>query len=99
MEATTKTRLRKVLAVVEIVLGVACAAIGILAFVSVADCPDTVPECEQFVRGGGRLFLVTGCLFLIAGAAAWFAKTRAIVVEQIVLVLAIFALWGMFNPG
>ena len=97
LEPTTKVRLRKTLAVAEVVLGIAAAVIGILAFASVADCPDTVPECERFVRGGGRLFIVSGALFAVAGLAAWFAKARPIVVEQVVLVLALIGLWASFS--
>lgn len=88
---------KRVLAVLEMLLGVAGLVLGMLAFVAVADCPDTVPECEQFVRRGGRLFIVSGAVVMIAGVAAWYAKSRSILIEQIVLVVALAGLWLTFG--
>ena len=99
MNAQAGRRLRIALGITEIVLGIAGIAIGILAFFSVADCPDTVAECEQYVRLGGRLFLVTGAALLAVGASACFARNRPVVVEQVIVLLVLAGLWIYSGGG
>jgi len=92
-----ETRLRIILAAVEVALGLFLISNGVYAFIKTANCPATAHDCEGWGMLTGVLFIYPGIGFLIAGLVSHFVKKLSVLWVQVFLIMFLIGFLALFS--
>ena len=89
--------LRSVLAVAELVLGLALVALGSYSLWSMRDCSQIAHDCVGWSLLGGAMFLPPGILVTTAGVLSYAWRRAPIALIQTLLIGALIAYYFLMG--